>query len=115
MIIRINNLKAETIIGAYPAERKAKRKVIFNLTIDYDAAVAVTSDKLEDALDYAAIEKIILTSVAKQKFHLMEALVAYVAHLVLAVERVRGVTVTLDKPNAIESADTVSVEYSLRK
>ena len=115
MIIRINNLKAETIIGAYPAERKAKRKIAINLIIAYDATVAANSDKLEDALDYAAIEKIILASVAKQKFHLIEALASYVAHLVLAIERVRSVTVVIDKAKAIESADSVSVEYSVSK
>ncbi|MFO0389995.1 MAG: dihydroneopterin aldolase [Alphaproteobacteria bacterium] len=115
MIIRINNLKAETIIGAYPAERKAKRKVVLNLAIEYDATIAASTDKLEDALDYASIEKVITTTLPKQKFHLIESLASYVAHTVLAMERVRGVTVVLDKPGAIENADSVSVEYSLRK
>jgi FolB domain-containing protein len=115
VIIRIHKLKAETIIGAYPAERKAKRQVMLDLAIEYDALLAVSSDKLEDALDYAAIEKIIVTTLPKQKFHLIEALASYVAHLVLAMERVRGVTVVLHKAGALEHADSVSVEYSLKK
>lgn len=115
MIIRINNLKAETLIGAYPAERKAKRKVRLDLVIDYDATVAASTDKLEDALDYAAIEKVIITALPKQKFHLIESLASYVAHTILAIERVRAVTVTLDKAGALENADSVSVECSLSK
>ncbi len=115
MIVRIRNLKVETLIGAYPAERKAKREVILNLAIDYDPSLAIASDKLEDALDYDAIVKAINTSLPKQTFHLMEALASHVAHLVLAQERVREVTVSVDKPGAVTTAESVAVEYRLKK
>ncbi len=115
MMIRINNLKTETILGVYPAERKAKRPVVISLAMQYDATIAADSDKLEDALDYDVIEKSIMASVPKQKFQLLEALAAHVAQLVIAVDRVQRVTVVVDKPKATANADSMSVEYTISK
>ena len=115
MIIRIKNLKAETLIGVYPAERKAKQQVVLNLAIDYDPSVALVSDKIEDALDYDAIAKSIKDSLPKQKFQLIESLAAHVAHMVLEQDRAREVTVSVEKTGVPAGADAVVAEYRLRK
>lgn len=113
MKLHIKNLKADTIIGVYPEERKDKRQVQFDLEIVYDAVVK--KDNLDETLDYDEIEKKILTSLAKQKFQLIESLAEHVAHLVLGMDKVQEVTVRLTKAGALKNADAVIVEYYLHQ
>ncbi|MGE0753717.1 MAG: dihydroneopterin aldolase [Alphaproteobacteria bacterium] len=113
MKLFIKNLKAETIIGVLPEERKDKQKVTLDLEVTYDAIVR--KDKLEETLDYADIERKITASLAKQKFHLIESLAEHIAHLVLAYDKVQDVCVWLGKPGALKSADNVVLEYRLSR
>lgn len=113
MKMSIINLKGETILGVHAAERKAKRPVKLDLEISYDAVIR--DDDINETLNYEAIEKAILAVLAKQKFHLMESLAEHIAHLVLEMDRVQAITVQLSKPAALKSADTVVVEYQLKK
>ncbi len=115
MIIRIKNLRAQTLLGAYADERQARRTVILNLEIDYDHARALASDALADALDYAKIEQAVIDSLAAQKFVLLESLAAHVAKLIMGFAQVREVAVEIDKPGALKHADSVSVAHRMKR
>lgn len=113
MRMQIKELKVETLLGVYEEERKEKRKVTIDLDIIYDAVIK--EDKLSETLDYAAIEKSIIESLAKQKFQLLESLAEHIAYLVLKEPRVQSVDVQLGKPGALKHAQTVIVEYKLKR
>lgn len=115
MIIKIRNLKAETLLGAYNKERVKPRLVIINLIIDIDHAAAVASDKLKDTVDYAAIEHEIMESLPKQTFALLEGLAEKVASLVMAYPTVRQVTVEIEKPGVMLHAQSVSVIHTVTR
>lgn len=115
MIIKIHHLKAETLLGAYAKERTRTRPVTIHLTIDYDHARAVKSDKLKDTVNYAAVEKAIAESLPRQQFMLLETLAEHVAKLVMQFPPVREVTVEIEKPGVMRHAETVSVVHTARR
>ena len=115
MKITLKELKAQTLLGVYPQERLALREVVLNITIDYDGTPAARSDRVADALDYAAIEQAIVSSLPAQKFELLEALAEHVAQLVLAFPAARSVTVEIDKPGALAHARSVSITHMVSK
>lgn len=116
MIIRIKNLRAQTLLGAYDEERQARRTVVITLAAEYDAATPLKSDLLADALDYAKLEQVIVDSLAKQRFVLLESLAEHVAWLILGeFPAVREIAVEIDKPGALRHADSVSVVHTLKR
>lgn len=115
MIIKIKNLKAHTMLGIYPEERRGTREVVLNLAIGYDHGAALESDAIRDTPDYAEIERKIVESLATRKFFLLESLAGHVAKLILAFSCVREVTVEIDKPGALKYAESVSVVHRVNK
>lgn len=113
MMIRIKQLRAETILGVYAEERHALRTVIMNLDIIIDHSHAVISDQLQDTIDYAIIEQTIVDSLKEQCFHLIETLAKHVAELVMGFAGVKSVTVEIDKPGALKYASSVSVVHTI--
>lgn len=109
-IIRIKNLKVNTIIGFYPEERITPQQVVINIEIEVNADEAVVTDNPADIYDYKAIKKAIIFLVAESSFNLLEKLTAEVLALILADKRVRRAKVEIDKPLALRYADSVSVE-----
>ena len=113
MIVNIRNLKAETLLGAYTKERSKPRPVIIHLAIDFDHVAAVASDKLKDTVDYGAIEHVIIESLPKQTFALLEGLAVHVGGLVMQNPLVREVTVEIEKPGVMLHAESVSVVHKV--
>lgn len=115
MIITIKDLVAFTLLGVYPEERHALRKVILNIAITYDASRAMETDDMKYALDYAAIESLVVSSLRGQTFALIEALVDHVAKLIMAFPAVDAVTVEIDKPGALQHAQSVSLTHTVTR
>jgi D-erythro-7,8-dihydroneopterin triphosphate epimerase len=109
-VIRIIDLKARAIIGTHPWERKNKQEIMINITIEYDAAKASKSDKLQDALNYEAVANKVLGLVERSSCLLLEKLTAKALDIVMADKRVRYAVVRIDKPQAIALAKAVSFE-----
>ena len=113
--IRIVDLTLRTVIGVNGWERQIKQDVVINVEIDYNAAKACRSDKIQDAVDYKDITKKIISVVEESNFFLIEKLAAAVMRVVLANPQVRSATVRVDKPNALRFARSVSVEISSKR
>jgi len=115
VIINIKGLRAMTLLGVYPHERKEKREVLIDLAIEYDASAAMQSDTMEDALDYALIEQEVINSVRDQRYELLEALTKHIADVVMHFDVVQAVTVQVHKPGALVHAPGVSFTYAARR
>jgi len=110
MIVRVKNIKAEAVIGVYEWEKKKLQPIIINLKMEYDASVAVKSDKINDAVDYCELTKKIVEKVSKTNFELLEKLVDFVLAISMEDKRVTWAEVEIDKIKPIEEyADSVSV------
>ncbi len=113
--ITIKNLCAKTIIGIYDWEREAKQEVLINAMIEYNAARAIQSDQIDDALDYKTIAKEIIAAVEESQFFLLEKLADHVLQLIMNHPQVEKATVEVDKPGALRHAESVSVTLSRQR
>ena len=114
-IIRINDLKVRTLIGAYAWERVNKQELIINITIHYDSAKACLSDKLKDALNYESVAAKAAKIAENSRYTLLEKLTAKLLSGVMSDSRVQAAHVRVDKPHAIPEARCVSFELSAER
>ena len=108
--IYIRNLEIMTTVGVYADERTAPRKVVLNLVIECDLSRPSLSDDINDTIDYEAVRNRVVSVVEDASDLLIERLASRVADAVLAFAGVEKVTVTIDKPGALPSCDSVAVE-----
>jgi FolB domain-containing protein len=112
----VKGLESYCLIGVQGWEREVKQKVIVDLAVECDCHRAGATDRLEDALDYRAVSKCVLSLVGDSSFLLVEALAEAVASAVLSgFPRADAVTVTVSKPGAVRWAETVGVEVVRRR
>ncbi|MEW8500122.1 MAG: dihydroneopterin aldolase, partial [Candidatus Thiodiazotropha taylori] len=70
-IVFIRDLRIETVIGIYDWEREITQTVVFDLEMGADIKKAAESDAIEDALDYKAVSKRLVSFVRESKFQLV--------------------------------------------
>ena len=110
-IIKIKNLRLRTYIGINEDEVNNKQDIIINAQIHYCAQDAVSTDDMNNAVNYRTITKKIITLVEQQRFSLLEKLTADVLGIVSEHASVSFAQVEVDKPYA----DSVSLTLSLAK
>lgn len=108
-VINIRNLRLRTLIGFNPEERAKKQDVVVNIEITYAATDAVLEDRVEQALNYKEITKQVISYVEEGQFLLLEKLTGEVLDICRQNPAVTGARVTIDKPNALRFADSVSL------
>jgi D-erythro-7,8-dihydroneopterin triphosphate epimerase len=114
MIIRIKNLRLRAIVGVNPWERTEPQAVIINLEVEFDGQEAARSDNLEDTIDYRTISKKVIELVENSQYQLIETLAGNVLRTVMEDKRICRARVEVDKPNAVKSADSTSVELEVK-
>jgi FolB domain-containing protein len=108
--ILIKDLMLRCILGLSEEERREKQDVLINLILWTDLRPAIASDGIEDAVDYRAVKKRIITLVEASQYHLAETLADRIASVCLEQPAVQQVQVTLEKPTALRFAHSVGVE-----
>tara|TARA_B100000959_G_C14608029_1_gene470862 strand:- start:261 stop:617 length:357 start_codon:yes stop_codon:yes gene_type:complete len=108
-IIFLKDLKIETVVGIYDWERKIKQTVILDLEMATDVKKAASTDKIEDALDYKAVAKRLISFVSDSEFELVETLAERIAEIILMEFGVPWVRLSLNKIGAIRGARDVGV------
>ncbi|HYA88917.1 MAG TPA: dihydroneopterin aldolase [Nitrospirota bacterium] len=113
--IVISDLLVRCIIGVRDDERREKQDVLINLTLDVDLRKAGESDRIEDSVDYRAINKQIMSMAENSQFYLVEALAQSVADICLAHPEVAEARVRVEKPAALRFARSVGVEITRKQ
>lgn len=108
--ILISDLLVRCIIGVHDEERRERQDVLINLALSVDLSKAGTSDRLEDSVDYRAVNKQILSMAEGSQFHLVESLAQAVADICLENPLIKEVLVRVEKPGALRFARSVGVE-----
>ena len=106
----IRGLRAETVIGVYDWERKIRQPLVIDLELASDNRRAASNDRLEDAIDYAAVSSRVLAYVEGSEFQLIETLAERIAELVMTEFAVPWLRLRVDKPGAVAEAETVGVQ-----
>ncbi len=113
--IIISDLLVRTIIGVNDEERNNKQDVLLNISLSADLSRAGKSDRLEDSVDYRALNKKIVAAVEGSSFYLVEALAQAVADLCLENPAVREARVRVEKPGALRFARSGGVEIKRQR
>jgi len=108
-IVFLRDLRIETVIGIYDWEREIKQTVVLDLEMATDVARAAASDRIEDALDYKAVAKRLITFVGESRYQLVETLAEACARIVREEFGVPWVRLTLNKIGAVNGARDVGV------
>lgn len=99
----IKNLIIEATHGVYDHEKTTPQNFIINLTLDVETPLAFTSDDVSDTVDYAKIRDDIIAITKNNSYNLIERLAEEIVARVLSDQRVKEVTISIDKPDAFES------------
>jgi FolB domain-containing protein len=113
--ILIKDLMLRCVLGLSEEERREKQDVLINLVLWTDLRPAAASDSIENAVDYSALKKRIITLVEGSQYHLAETLADRIASLCLEEIAVQQVQVTVEKPTALRFAHSVGVEIIRRR
>ena len=113
-VINIRNLRLRTFIGFNPEEKEKMQDVVINIEINYSIGESVLDDRVEAALDYKVITKRVIRHVEEGRFLLLEKLVSDVLLLCSDHPDVNHCRVSIDKPNALRFADSVSLTLEYR-
>lgn len=108
-IVFIRELRAETVIGVYEWERSVRQSVVVDLEMAADNRLAAASDRIEDALDYAAISARVLAFIEGSEFQLIETMAEQVAAIIRQEFGVSWLRLRLCKPGAVARARDVGV------
>jgi|TARA_B110000971_G_scaffold217347_1_gene254041 dihydroneopterin aldolase len=108
--IFVNNLRVQAILGIYPLEREQSQEVVITLEIDTDCSKAAASKDLADSLDYATLAHAVAELTINGKYLLIETLIEDIAQHCLRQPLVQGVSVQVEKPQAVSRADSVGIK-----
>ncbi len=98
--VELHGLRARGRHGVLAAETELGQDFVVDLALHVDTSAAGRSDDLTDAVDYGEVARGVHGVVTGEPVHLLEALAARIADLVLADVRVRAVDVAVHKPAA---------------
>jgi FolB domain-containing protein len=113
--IYIRDLKLECIIGVNPEERVAKQPLILNIVIFANLETAGSTDLIDDTIDYGELANKIIEHVEHSSCLLIEKVAEDIARICLVPERAEGVTVLVEKPEALGQTGKAGVEIYRRK
>jgi dihydroneopterin aldolase len=108
-IVFIRELRIDTVIGIYDWEREIRQPVVLDLEMGCDIRPAAASERIEDALDYKAVSKRLVSFVEESRFQLVETLAERCAEIVREEFGVAWVRLTLNKIGALSAARDVGV------
>lgn len=100
MKLIIKDIRVFAHHGVLPEEREKGQHFLIDVEMDVDAGRAVESDELGRTVDYAMVCEAVAGLATDETFDLIETLASRIADLVLTFHGVRGVTVTVRKPEA---------------
>ncbi len=109
MLIKIKNLRLQTVVGVYDWEEKINREIIINAEIETDFKNSLISDDLADAIDYETITSKIKNLIATSRFKLVERMAQKVADVIMEDSRVKKCRVEIDKIGAVEAVESFAV------
>ncbi len=110
--ILIRELLVRCVLGVDDEERRGVQDVLVSVALQADLRRAGRSDRLEDTIDYRAIQEERVEAAERSRHHLVEALAERIAALCLAHAGVRRVEVRVTKPGALRSARGAGVEIT---
>lgn len=111
----IRGLEVETIVGIHAWERQLKRPLLFDLELGVDTREAASSDRVRDAVDYAAVSEAVVKLAEAEQPALLETLAERVARRLFEEFPIQTLRLALNKPGAVAGVKAVGIEIERRR
>jgi FolB domain-containing protein len=111
----IKDLRITGIIGIYEHERSTPQEMVINAIMLTDIRKAAESDEITDCVDYEKVTNRLREHAETVRRMTVEALAEDLARLCLETPGVQGVTIRVEKTQAIRDTGSVGVEISREK
>ena len=108
--IFIKNLRVRAIIGVNPEERITPQDILINITIFTDVSRAAHLDDVSYTISYSHLARKAQDLAQKAERLTVEALAQDLAELCLKHKGVEKTIIRVEKPQAVESAESAGVE-----
>ncbi len=108
-IVYIRDLRVDTVIGIFDWERRIRQTVSLDLEMATDIHRAASSDHIDDALDYKAVGKRLISFIQASEYQLVETLTEKVAEIVMEEFGVAWLRLRLSKPGALRGSRDVGI------
>jgi len=98
--------------GVHESEKELGGKFEVDLELRTSLQKSITSDNLQDTIDYQAIYETVAHCLQKNKFYLLEALAGHIAKSILTQFNIDSLNIRVRKPHAPVRGvlDSVEVE-----
>ena len=96
--ITLNGVRGTGFHGVLPEERRDGQEFLVDVRLE--AVVDVSTDDLDDTVNYAEIAERAITHITGEPLQLIETLAGRIADNVLSMDRVTTVEVVVHKPHA---------------
>lgn len=106
----IRGLEVETIVGVHAWERQLQRPLIFDLDLGVDTREAASSDRMRDAVDYAAVAERVRALATELQPALLETLAERIARTLFSDFPIQTLRLSIDKPGAVAGVKAIGVE-----
>lgn len=113
--IFLQGLAVRCKIGIFEWERKVRQKIVIDLEMPADVRKASRKDQIQDALDYKAIAKHIITFVSQSEYFLIETLAEKLAARLLEKFELPEILLRVSKPGAIRGSQNVGIEIKRKR
>ncbi len=98
------------IIGIHKHEKTNKQKIVFNIVINVNQNISPDENNLSSIVDYEKITNKLKNLAKNKKYNFLESLAEDSFNEIFADKRINSVKIKIEKPNAIEDAQSVGVE-----
>jgi len=108
-IVFIEDLRIDTIIGIYDWEREVKQTIALDIEMAADITRPASTESIDDALNYKAVAKSLISFTEESRFQLVETLAESLAGIILNEFNVPWCRIKLSKLGAVTGARSVGV------
>ena len=108
-VVFIRGLQLDTVIGVYDWEREVRQRLLVDVEMAWDLGRAAASDKVDHALNYAAVSQRLREVAAHERCLLIERLADRLAATIVEEFDVPWLRLRLCKPGAVSEAADVGL------
>ena len=116
MTIHLHDLTLEARLGVFEWERANIRPFPCQVEVKLEVGNSAQEDDLTATLDYSELETLLRSHTSSQEWQLIERLIDSLAEKALKTfPIINEITLTIDKPAAIEHTRSVAVTYNKKR
>lgn len=110
--IFIKNLRLSGILGIHHREQQTPQPILINAAILADIRKAAEEDDIHQTINYSTLADKITGLVQSSHYYTVEALISAIADMILQDNRIGEVWLRIEKPDAVDAAESVGVEIT---